>query len=46
MVVDVGANTSPVLYASAAIDITKEIVELYDKGSAALPVPANKPTAK
>jgi outer membrane protein len=46
MVVDVGANTSPVLYASAGIDITKEIVELYDKSSAAPPVPANKPTAK
>lgn len=40
MVVDVGANASPVLYASAGIDITKEIVELYDKSSAAPPVPA------
>jgi outer membrane protein len=41
MVVDVGSNASPVLYASAGIDITKEIIELYDKSAA--PAPANKP---
>jgi outer membrane protein len=47
MVVDAGANTSPVLYASAGIDITKEIVELYDQSSAAPPpAPANQPPAK
>ncbi len=39
MVVNVGGNASPVLYASAGIDITKEIIELYDKSAA----PANKP---
>ena len=46
MVVDIGANTSPVLYASADIDITKEVVELYDKSSAAQAPPSSKPTAK
>ena len=40
MVVDAGANNSPVLYASASIDITKDILELYDKSTAAAaPVP-------
>jgi outer membrane protein len=43
MVVDVSAGTSPVMYASAGIDITKDIITLYDKSAAA---PANKPTAK
>jgi outer membrane protein len=42
MVVDVGANTSPVLYASASIDITKEIIELYDKSVNAPPPPSEK----
>jgi outer membrane protein len=46
MVVDVGANASPVLYASADIDITKEVVELYDKSSAAQTPPSSKPTTK
>jgi outer membrane protein len=41
MVVDVGSNTSPVLYASTSIDITKQIIELYDKGTPA--PPRNKP---
>ncbi len=38
MVMDAGAGASPVLYAAASIDITKEIVELYDK--------TNQPGAK
>jgi outer membrane protein len=46
MVVDVGANTSPVLYASASIDITKEIIELYDKSATAPPPPSEKIPAK
>lgn len=45
MVVDVGANTSPVLYASASIDITKDIIELYDKSAAPAPV-SPKPAGK
>ena len=40
MVLEAGTNTSPVLYASSGIDITKDIIELYDK-SAASPAPAS-----
>jgi outer membrane protein len=55
MVVEVGANTSPVLYAADDIDITKDVIEVYDKSalydkSAAPPAanqpPANPPAAK
>jgi outer membrane protein len=45
MVVDAGANTSPVLYAASSIDITKQIIELYDKSTAA-PSTTAKPPAK
>src|SRR5581483_816246 len=34
MVVDVSSPQTPVLYASPSIDITKEIIELYDKAAA------------
>ncbi len=34
MVVDVGSQNTPVIYASPSIDITKEIIELYDKSTA------------
>lgn len=34
MVVDVSSPQTPVLYASPSIDITKEIIELYDKNAA------------
>ena len=34
MVVDVSSPQTPVLYASPSIDITKEIIELYDKNTA------------
>jgi len=40
MVVDVSNPQTPVLYASPSIDITKEIVELYDKSVAAMSTPA------
>jgi outer membrane protein len=49
MVVDVSSQQTPVLYASPSIDITKEIIELYDKNTAAgapapaTPAPAPKP---
>ncbi len=46
MVVDASANPGPILYASADIDITKEIVELYDKTTAASPPAPQKPPAK
>ena len=34
LVVDVSSPQTPVLYASPSIDITKEIIELYDKNTA------------
>jgi outer membrane protein len=48
MVVDVSSPQTPVLYASPSIDITKEIIELYDKstasaGASATPTPAPAP---
>jgi outer membrane protein len=45
MVVDVSSPQTPVMYASPTIDITKEIIDLYDKNSATMstPAPANKP---
>ncbi len=33
MVVDVSSPQTPVLYASPSVDITKEIIELYDKNA-------------
>ena len=55
MVVDVSSPQTPVLYASPSIDITKEIIELYDKSpassaptpttSAPKPPPAAAPAA-
>jgi outer membrane protein len=51
MVLDVGNQNTPVIWASPSIDITKEIIELYDKstasasGSAPAPTPAPKPAA-
>jgi len=58
MVVDVGSQNTPVIYASPSIDITKEIIELYDKSTAsagsapaptstsAVPKPAAPPTPR
>jgi outer membrane protein len=40
MVIDVSSPQTPVFYASPTIDITKEIVDLYDKSSASLSNPA------
>ena len=34
MVLDVSNPNTPVLYASSAIDITQDIISLYDKSSA------------
>ena len=47
LVVDVSNPQSPVFYASPSIDITKEIIELYDQSAAALsnPAPAPKTSA-
>jgi outer membrane protein len=43
MVVDVSNPQTPILYAAPSIDITKEIIELYDKSTAQLSAP--KPAA-
>ena len=43
MVVDVSNPQTPVLYAAPSIDITKEIIELYDKSTAQMSAP--KPAA-
>ena len=43
MVVDVSNPQTPVLYASPSIDITKDIIELYDKSTAQMNAP--KPAA-
>ena len=49
MVLDVSSPQTPVLYASPSVDITKEIIELYDKSTAAsgaaTPTPAPAPKA-
>ena len=43
LVVDVSNPQTPVLYASPSIDITKEIIDLYDKSTAQMSAP--KPAA-
>lgn len=43
MILDVGNPNTPVLYASSAIDITQDIVSLYDKNPA--PPPSATPTS-
>lgn len=40
LVVDVSSQQSPILYASPTIDITKDIIELYDTSSPAMTNPA------
>jgi outer membrane protein len=49
MVVDVSSPQTPILYASPSVDITKEIIELYDKnaqsGGAPAPTTSAPPTA-
>ena len=44
LVLDVGSPQTPVSYASPSIDITKEIIELYDQSTAGSSAPAT-PTA-
>jgi outer membrane protein len=43
VILDISSGGSPVLYAATASDITKEIIELYDKTAPALP--ASRPAA-
>lgn len=48
MVVDVSSPQTPILYASPSVDITKEIIELYDKSTAggSAPAPTSTPAPK
>jgi len=39
MVVDVGNPNTPVIYASPSVEITKEIIELYEKSTASASAP-------
>jgi len=47
MVLDVSNPNTPVLYASSAIDVTSDVISLYDKtssgGAPAAPPPASAP---
>jgi outer membrane protein len=45
LILDVSNPNTPVLYASNAIDITKDIIDLYDKNSASIAPPPAKPGA-
>ena len=51
IVLDVSSQTTPVLYASNTVDITKDVIDLYDKTAftptpaAAAPGPAARPAA-
>jgi len=45
LVLDVSNQNTPVLYASNGIDITKEIIDLYDKTASSLPAAAPRPAA-
>lgn len=46
VILDVSTQQSPVLFASNTVDITRDVVELYDKGAAAQPpASAAKPAA-
>jgi outer membrane protein len=40
LVIDVSSPQTPVLFASNTIDITKDIIELYDKAASAMAVPS------
>ena len=46
VILDVSNPNTPVLYASNAVDITKEIIELYDKTQPTLPAPTKPAAAK
>lgn len=48
VVIDVSAQASPILYASTSVDITRQVVDIYDKNApaAAAPAPAAPAPAK
>jgi outer membrane protein len=41
VIIDVSNPQTPVLYASNAVDITKDIIELYDKSAPSMPAPTS-----
>jgi len=41
LVIDIGNQNTPVLFAAGGVDITQDVIALYDKGTAASPSPAN-----
>jgi outer membrane protein len=43
IIIDVSSQQTPVLWAATGIDITKEIVDLYDKNAPTAAAPASKP---
>ena len=45
IIIDVSSPQTPVMYAANGIDITKDIVDLYDKNAPSAPAPAAKPAA-
>lgn len=45
LVIDISSQQTPVLFASNTIDITREIIALYDKAPQASAPPATRPTA-
>jgi len=46
LILDVSSQTTPVLYATNSIDITQDIIALYDKTSAAAATSSAAPAAK
>ena len=46
LILDVSAQNTPVLYASNTIDITKDIIELYDKNAGTAAAPATSAAPK
>jgi outer membrane protein len=46
MVLDVGNPQTPVIYASPSVEITKEVIELYDKSTASAGAPATPAAPK
>jgi len=46
LILDVSAQNTPVLYASNTIDITKDIIELYDKNAGSTSAPATSAAPK
>lgn len=44
VIIDVSNPQTPVLYASNAVDITKDIIELYDKTAPSMPATTSAPT--